>query len=885
MILFTVIALYLVHVTGADPAEPDARSMDISAINSLVRRPQIHLDPNLRKALLRVLTRLDQEDRIENSSDNYQVVTQEDFMSFFNKERQGSQEQPQEQGLAMKEVLPTPQNQENKSGKSLVDEKIFSTDNSLKNIHTFGLKTHHSSINEIPSSDIKTGFFFRVPFPGNDTTVQSNASAETFAPEESQNIHEANFKNSLSHALSSHEAAFKASHEAFKKTYSPTNHETPFRSTLKNAVKSPETFMSMLMHAQNNQDSNFKNSLTNFQNSHEANPKPTFLNPENVNNLRTSQESQDASKSSNENSQGSQETNFKSNFDSVQSLENFKNSFEANQRNQEALKNSFDAVQSNQDPFKNSFEYTQNSQQTAKNSLEALHNNQDVNVKTNINVADAQRQEPSEINETSLLGAEQNLSRNNQEERVASQESLRPITTQETKNSREVETTIQVSKEEASNVGQEVSSEEDDKQAKESSIEENSSKSNGTDNPELKLEGKVEFSEAPLVVAFTVQQDSRGHPHKVIPLSYRGGVAPVPQAEEPKATPVTKISDPTEITFYKSLAQTSSLFKQNPSLASTQPFASIDRPFSPSNDLSRANAQFLKSQSEIIPSQNFIATQQALQPIGNQPQFTPVINQPQVNFAPSQPQQVTSFDFVPSVAKQEGFVPFQPQRQNFFEPKFQQQQNFDLNRNNQNFIGNNDLVRNNQNFIGNNDLVPPARHAAQNYIATNDLVPPRNFDDRRRFPTRQNFEFQRSVDVPQSNFFQRRPPVHQNFFPQQVQQQPLVELNRVNRKEPNQFVGNFGFNSQQRNNYNSHYQFQPAAPVPLDNHLRHLFYQSGIDHSQRFAGGAEDLNIVTKVLALNHVGRNDISEQSFSETSRNQVKVRPPSRVIEPPFE
>ncbi|XP_076651583.1 uncharacterized protein LOC143358373 [Halictus rubicundus] len=130
-------------------------------------------------------------------------------------------------------------------------------------------------------------------------------------------------------------------------------------------------------------------------------------------------------------------------------------------------------------------------------------------------------------------------------------------------------------------------------------------------------------------------------------------------------------------------------------------------------------------------------------------------------------------------------------------------------------------------------------------------------------------------------------PLHQ---PQQLQQQQhqqrlqqsfpgftdfqssLPSTTRYNRQEAFNAVGNFGFNvdhkaTSSRNNfgfsvpqrspvnyYNPYVQYRQAKPATPAKQIQHLLYQSGIASdlgSVQGTGNHEDLNIVSKVLALN----------------------------------
>jgi hypothetical protein len=77
------------------------------------------------------------------------------------------------------------------------------------------------------------------------------------------------------------------------------------------------------------------------------------------------------------------------------------------------------------------------------------------------------------------------------------------------------------------------------------------------------------------------------------------------------------------------------------------------------------------------------------------------------------------------------------------------------------------------------------------------------------------------------------------------------------------------------NNVNSFRQ--PIQPSSVNSQLQNLLYQSGVAGDLQINGASpqEDLNIVSKILSLNHEGRGD---RSGRETPQ------PPSRFISPPL-
>lgn len=102
--------------------------------------------------------------------------------------------------------------------------------------------------------------------------------------------------------------------------------------------------------------------------------------------------------------------------------------------------------------------------------------------------------------------------------------------------------------------------------------------------------------------------------------------------------------------------------------------------------------------------------------------------------------------------------------------------------------------------------------------------------------------------------------------------QPSVPTTRFNRQEAFNLVGNFGFNGENKiaanrgnfgfvpphrtpaNFYNPYAQFKQSKPPTPAKQIQHLLYQSGIagdPNNMQGIGNPEDLNIVSKVLALN----------------------------------
>ncbi|KAG7190540.1 hypothetical protein KM043_006641 [Ampulex compressa] len=133
---------------------------------------------------------------------------------------------------------------------------------------------------------------------------------------------------------------------------------------------------------------------------------------------------------------------------------------------------------------------------------------------------------------------------------------------------------------------------------------------------------------------------------------------------------------------------------------------------------------------------------------------------------------------------------------------------------------------------------------------------------------------QRQQQPLQQQSLQQQQRLQQSFasFPTDFQP-PLTTASRFNRQEAFNSVGNFGFNldnkptatrsnfgfnapprSQQAFVYNPYVQFRQTRPPTPAKQIQRLLYQSGVAGdlgNAQGSGGQEDLNIVSKVLALN----------------------------------
>lgn len=168
---------------------------------------------------------------------------------------------------------------------------------------------------------------------------------------------------------------------------------------------------------------------------------------------------------------------------------------------------------------------------------------------------------------------------------------------------------------------------------------------------------------------------------------------------------------------------------------------------------------------------------------------------------------------------------------------------------------------NQQQFRANVQVVPSLQFQAFQ-VPTQQMLPIR---DAQTFRSRTQAEFQQQTNIPQLSTVQELPqrsfqqfhtsgPIIQNTNIDPVIAAPpdAIQRNRVFRQESD--TGNF-FNNNNRLTIN---------PVNnnADNYLQSLLFQSGISGRQN-----EDLNIITKVLALNH---------GIPEASNNQQQIRFP---------
>lgn len=364
--------------------------------------------------------------------------------------------------------------------------------------------------------------------------------------------------------------------------------------------------------------------------------------------------------------------------------------------------------------------------------------------------------------------------------------------------------------------------------------------SDGLNNSSMKVKlekHEVEFLHAPLLAAFTVQQDQQGLPRRVIPLNYLSSGDPI-------TLPNNKVQEQHISTNKNSLAEKQHQLEQQVKFLQEQQLQ--EQQYRRLQEFVRQRQKLLEEEAQ----RQLVLDNQKLQYESEQRLALARQRQQQILFSNQQENQLQTLK----------------------------------------------------------ELETQRYYQHQNRI-------PQNIDH-------QNINFQKSVD------FQYQPTIRQpSSFPQPLHtfqpsfntfnspfQQP-VELNRVNRHEPSNSIGNFVFSTPSPPAFNFHtsgrstvqqYQ-QPTAPtyfqqsnfiqpphqhrfsqpsnfdvtrppISLDGQLQSLLSISGIAGGLRGKPSAqEDLNIVSKVLALGH------GEHQFQASSNHEQVVEPPSRVIEPP--
>jgi hypothetical protein len=314
----------------------------------------------------------------------------------------------------------------------------------------------------------------------------------------------------------------------------------------------------------------------------------------------------------------------------------------------------------------------------------------------------------------------------------------------------------------------------------------------------------VSIFQAPLVAAFTLQQDEKGNPKSVVPLLRRPQTPLAPQQQQ-------------------RLQQ--------------QPFQIINPP------------QRLPT---LPTDQQHRFQLQTLHPTGQQPPFQPQSLQPtdqQLRFQP-QPFQITREQELERKTRllEQQLLQLQQQR-------FQQQQQFrqqELLKQQQQLEQERLRQRQQQLFLEEQQRL---RLQQQSFLPLEPPPPPQRQRPQRQETGTSIVDFQQSVGFQ----FRQQP---NNLF-----QQQFVPPTFHQGSNP---ATNFVFN-------NANSFRQPVQPPSVNSQLQDLLYQSGVAGDLQINGASpqEDLNIVSKILSLNHEGRE-------SRASRETIPA--PSRFISPPL-
>jgi hypothetical protein len=331
-----------------------------------------------------------------------------------------------------------------------------------------------------------------------------------------------------------------------------------------------------------------------------------------------------------------------------------------------------------------------------------------------------------------------------------------------------------------------------------------------SENTKLDLDDQdVSIFQAPLVAAFTLQQDEKGNPKRVVPLL------------RPQSALVT---------------QQQQRLKQQP----TQLIPQQQR--LPTQQLQ------LTGQEPLFPSQTQQVTgqQSSFQP--QPPQITG--QQPRFHLQPPQISREQALEHKTRLLEQQ-LIQLQQQQH------FQQQQQFQQHQ--QQLLKQQQLLqqeqlrqRQQQLFLEEQQKLRFQQHS---FVPLGPPPPPQRQRPQRQETGTGIVDFQQSV-----GFQYRQQP--NNIFPQQ-----FVPSTFQQGSNP---ATDFVFN-----NLNS---FRQAVhPPSVNSQLQNLLYQSGVagDLQSNGASPQEDLNIVSKILSLNHEGRGNRAGRETLEL---------PSRLIRPPF-
>ncbi|XP_069681672.1 uncharacterized protein [Periplaneta americana] len=357
---------------------------------------------------------------------------------------------------------------------------------------------------------------------------------------------------------------------------------------------------------------------------------------------------------------------------------------------------------------------------------------------------------------------------------------------------------------------------------------------------------EVSIFQAPLVAAFTLEQDEKGNPKSVVPLLRRPLPAPqkAQQQQNTQQRPLQQF--PQQNTQQLTQRPLQQFPQQQPQQFPQQ------RP----HQFPQQPQQF-PQQPQQFPQQQF--SQQPPQQFPQQPpqQFP---QQPPQQFPQQQPQQF------PQQRPQQ----FQQQSQRFTQ---QQQQHF-TQQQTQHFP-----QQQPQQFSQHRFQIQPQRFQPE-------LTREEELERKTRLLEQQLLLFQQQQQFQQQqNLLKQQEQLRQRQ--QQLFQEEQQRLQRPQRQETGTGIVDFqqsvDIPVQQPQAVQQPQDFlfrkaNSARPQTLNNQLQNLLFQSGVAGDLQSNGGTpqEDLNIVSKILSLNHEGR--------VRPGRETDVVQPPSRFITPPF-
>ncbi|XP_055537414.1 transcription factor SPT20 homolog [Wyeomyia smithii] len=412
----------------------------------------------------------------------------------------------------------------------------------------------------------------------------------------------------------------------------------------------------------------------------------------------------------------------------------------------------------------------------------------------------------------------------------------------------------------------------------------------------------VKIYQAPLVAAFTVQQDQQGIPRNVIPL-----------IQSPPKKNTAEFKTPTPLS-------TIPVVQSPPVVTQTQPTTVI-------NTVAQLNTRALEEKNRLLEQQ--LITLQTQQRIQEQLLRSKIIQEQQLILQQQQQLQQQRFRLeeetqlrLQKFEEEQRF--FRQQQQQLQQQQFkvqqqQQQQHQQLFKSHpvqqpQPIIQQSQQLQQPPQFVQELPRNTPAVQFIPSVSLPGKATP---ISVEQQLPFKEPVEFQpfvlrnsffeqvKSISPPAQSQFPIIPPSPPQLSKQQLlplksfqpftvnpfpappvipsqlpldQQLPLVQRNRVFRHETG--TGNFGLNLPQTQALpepQTNVAFRASQPIPIfpqnggftplrnDNQLQNLLVQSGIT-----SRSAEDFNIITKVLALNHGIPQSSSQQMFAKLSPEQ---------------